>query len=137
MFTATLTVALSRLHSFEATYYVIYHAGQTVQATWVSNDRARTYPTHVAFCKAMQVKTTAYMRYAVAFCATLLDLPRTIAKLSDTVQTLCTVTRSVDGRTCPRYVQGHIRSDSVGGLRGTRDYGGGNDLHGTLAAGSA
>ncbi len=61
-----MTAALALVHSFEATFYLLYNASQTVQATWVTYDRARTDPTHLAFCKAMQLKTAAYMPYAVA-----------------------------------------------------------------------
>ena len=97
-FTVTLTEALSRSHSFELSYYLIYHAGQTVQATWVAHDRVRADPIHAAFCKAMQTKMLAYMKYATAFCASVREMPRSIAKLSDLVGTLCTVNKSAEGR---------------------------------------
>ncbi len=35
-FTQTLTASLGLVHSFEATYYLLYQAAQTVQATWVT-----------------------------------------------------------------------------------------------------
>jgi hypothetical protein len=75
-FTETLTAALTRLHSFEATYYLLYNAAQTVQATWVTYDWSRVDVIHLAFCKAMQLNTAAYMRYAVASCVRVRDLPR-------------------------------------------------------------
>ena len=57
-FTQTLTTTLGQVHSFEATYYLIYQTGQTVQATWVIYDRMRADPVQIAFCRAMQLKTT-------------------------------------------------------------------------------
>ena len=65
-FTQTLTTTLGQVHSFEATYYLIYQTGQTVQATWVIYDRMRADPIQIAFCRAMQLKTAAYLRFAVA-----------------------------------------------------------------------
>jgi hypothetical protein len=102
--TQTLTAAFALVHSFEATYYLIYHAAQTVQATWVTYDRARTDPIQMAFYRAMQLKTAAYMRHAVALCVKVRELPRAIAKMGVTVHTLCTVTKSVDGRAAEAHV---------------------------------
>ncbi len=110
-FTQTLTAALGLVHSFEATYYLLYQAAQTVQATWATYDRVRLDPIHVAFCKAMQLKTAAYMRFAVASCVKVRELPRALMKLGVTVQTLCTVTKSVDGKAAEVHV-----------CRGTLDY---------------
>ncbi len=65
-FTQTLTTTLGQMHSFEASYYLIYQTGQTVQATWVIYDRMRADPVQIAFCRAMQLKTAAYLRFALA-----------------------------------------------------------------------
>jgi hypothetical protein len=75
-----------------------------VQAMWVVPERARTDTVHIAFAKALQLKTTACMRYAVTSCAKVCDLPRKMQKLNETVQELCTVTKSVDGRTAEPHV---------------------------------
>ena len=52
--TRTLTEALGRLHSFEASYYLIYYQAQTVQAMWVVHDRARSHRcgAHHGFCQS-------------------------------------------------------------------------------------
>jgi hypothetical protein len=52
----------------------------------------------------MQLKTAAYMRFAVAACVQVRELPRALMKLGVTVQTLCTVTKSVDGKAAEAHV---------------------------------
>jgi len=48
-FTQTLTITLGQVHSFEASYYLLYQTGQTVQATWVIYDRMRADPVQIVF----------------------------------------------------------------------------------------
>jgi hypothetical protein len=83
---------------------LLYQTGQTVQATWVIYDRMRADPVQIAFCRAMQLKTAAYLRFAVASCSKARDIPRALMKLGTLVQTLCTVTRSVDGKAAEAHV---------------------------------
>ncbi len=54
-FTETVTAAWKRLHSFEATYYSLYNAAQTVQASWVTYDRSRVH----ALCSSRRRRTCA------------------------------------------------------------------------------
>jgi hypothetical protein len=103
-FTRTLTEALGRLHSFEATYYLIYYPAQTVQAMWVIHDRNRVDAVHTSFSKALQLKTASYMRYSVAACTKVRELASTMQRLNDTVQELCTVTKTVDGKHAAPHV---------------------------------
>ncbi len=52
----------------------------------------------------MQLKTAAYLRFAVAFCSKARGIPRALMKLGTLVQTLCTVTKSVDGKAAEAHV---------------------------------
>ncbi len=52
----------------------------------------------------MQLKTAAYLRFAVASCSKARDIPRALMKLGTMVQTLCTVTKSVDGKAAEAHV---------------------------------
>ena len=45
---------------------------------WVVHDRARTDAVHMAFARALQAKTAAYMRYSIAECVKVRELARTM-----------------------------------------------------------
>ncbi len=107
-FTRQLTVSLQSLHSFDSLALVLTKVCEPVQTAWVTHDRNREDPVNVEFFRVLTVAKENYIRYAVQSSQSARHLYQGMQKLMEKIQSLVTVTHSLDGKEGAHVARGSL-----------------------------
>ena len=107
-FTRQLTVSLQSLHSFDSLALVLTKVCEPVQTAWKTHDRNREDPVNVEFFRVLTVAKENYICYAVQSSQSARHLYQGMQKLMEKIQSLVTVTHSLDGKEGAHVARGPL-----------------------------